>query len=130
MIAGHLGMKKMVSSTCKLKPCAERKKLIRENGCRFSLLQDLPYFSVVSNTVIDPMHNLFLGTAKHAFVEWKNREYISNHQFDDLQKMVDEIYVPRDTGRIPKKIRSGFSGFTADQWRLWTLIFSIICDRK
>ena len=34
-------------------------------GCRYSVLLDLPYFDPVRMTIIDPMHNLYLGTAKH-----------------------------------------------------------------
>lgn len=36
-------------------------------GVRYSVLLDLPYFDPVKFTVIDPMHNLYLGTAKHVF---------------------------------------------------------------
>ncbi len=41
--------------------------------------------------------------------------------------MIDSSCTPKDIGKIPRKIKSGFSSFTAGQWRLWTLIFSIIC---
>lgn len=34
-------------------------------GCRYSILLDLPYFDPISMTIIDPMHNLYSGTAKH-----------------------------------------------------------------
>ena len=37
----------------------------REHGCRYSCLLELPYFDPVAMCVIDPMHNLLLGTAKH-----------------------------------------------------------------
>ncbi|OAD75290.1 hypothetical protein PHYBLDRAFT_102376, partial [Phycomyces blakesleeanus NRRL 1555(-)] len=43
---------------------AQRKRLERENGVRWSELHDLVYFNLVECTVIDPMHNLYLGTAK------------------------------------------------------------------
>ena len=33
--------------------------------------------------------------------------------------------VPQDIGRIPGKISSSFSGFTADQWKNWTLVYSL-----
>ena len=35
-------------------------------GCRYSVLLKLPYFNPIRMLAIDPMHNLFLGTAKHA----------------------------------------------------------------
>lgn len=34
-------------------------------GCRYSSLLQLPYFDPIRMTVIDPMHNLDLGTAKY-----------------------------------------------------------------
>ncbi len=34
-------------------------------GCRYSVLLELEYFDPVRMVVIDPMHNLFLGSAKH-----------------------------------------------------------------
>ena len=37
-------------------------------GCRYSCLLQLPYFDPVKMLVIiDPMHNLYLGTAKYIF---------------------------------------------------------------
>ncbi|CAB4028333.1 Hypothetical predicted protein [Paramuricea clavata] len=39
-------------------------------GARYSELLRLPYFDCVRFTVVDPMHNLFLGTAKHLVEVW------------------------------------------------------------
>ena len=44
---------------------AKQKEIEREHGLRYSVLLELPYFDVVRYSVIDPMHNLLLGTAKH-----------------------------------------------------------------
>ena len=33
-------------------------------GCRYLILLDLPYFDPVRMSIVDPMHNMFLGTAK------------------------------------------------------------------
>ncbi|OAD76863.1 hypothetical protein PHYBLDRAFT_100373, partial [Phycomyces blakesleeanus NRRL 1555(-)] len=46
------------------KTLTERKRLEIENGVRWSELHRLVYFEPVHATIIDPMHNLFLGTAK------------------------------------------------------------------
>ena len=35
------------------------------SGCRYSVLLELEYFDSPRFLVVDPMHNLFLGTAKH-----------------------------------------------------------------
>ena len=34
-------------------------------GLRYSVLLDLPYFNPVRYPIMDPMHNLYLGTGKH-----------------------------------------------------------------
>ena len=36
----------------------------RETGVRYTILLELPYFDPARMCIIDPMHNLFLGTAK------------------------------------------------------------------
>ena len=76
--------------------------------------------------IIDPMHNFFLGSAKH-FVKsiLIGKQILSDAQFDILQHRVDSITAPPDMGRIPQKIRSGFASFTADQWKNWVLYFSL-----
>ena len=48
---------------CEIKSHCIRKEL--ELGCRYSVLLDLPYFDPVRMSIIDPMHNLYLGTAKY-----------------------------------------------------------------
>ena len=42
-----------------------------------------------------------------------------------VQSTVDSFITPSDVGRIPARIASGFSGFTADQWRNSTLLYSL-----
>ena len=34
-------------------------------GVRYSVLLELPYWDPIKFAVVDPMHNLFLGTGKH-----------------------------------------------------------------
>ena len=43
-----------------------------------------------------------------------------------IQKRVDNTQTPKDIGRIPSQITHWFSGFTADQWKNWTLVFSLV----
>ena len=97
------------------------------NGCRFSELLLLPYFDAPKMLVIDPMHNLFLGITKYFL---KNiliaKDYISKGDLEKIQERVNAFIVPSDIGRIPMKIESGFSKFTADQWKNWSMYFSII----
>ena len=85
----------------------------------------LPYFNPIRHLVIDPMHCLFLGIS-HWIIK---RLWIDNDKIDLklLEKRVKKIKIPADLGRIPNKILTGegFSGFTADQWKNFILIYAI-----
>ena len=48
---------------CKTK--TERTKRESEFGCCYSVLCRLPYFDAPRFLIVDPMHNMYLGTAKH-----------------------------------------------------------------
>ena len=56
---------------------------------------------------------------------WKELNILNKNVFDQIQDRVDRASAPSDIGKIPNKIESGFDGFTADQWKNWTLIFSL-----
>ena len=75
--------------------------------------------------IVDPMHNLFLGTAKHVIRVWKEKNLINENDFKGMQEKIDDIQCPADIGRLPRKIYTGFSGFTADQFKNWAIIFSM-----
>ena len=81
------------------------------------MLLKLPYFNPIRMLVINPMHNLFLSTAKHMLKLWNQSDLVKRSDFVTLQKTVDAIVVPSDIGRIPRKIETGFSGFTADKFK-------------
>ena len=90
----------------------------------FTELLRIPYFDTVRFTVVDPMHNAFLGTAKRMVGIWKSSNLIPDVEFDSIQVAVNNFTTPADIGRIPHKISSQFSSFTVDQWKNWTLIYS------
>ena len=103
---------------------ADINSVVHKTGAKYSVLLQLPYYDAVRFVIIDPMHNLFLGLAKTTLKVWKKKELISDKHFDLLQKRVDAIVPPPEIGRIPSKISSGFSGFTADQWKNWVIYYS------
>lgn len=102
-----------------------KKKIEREHGVRYTALLKLPYFDPVKMCVVDPMHNLLLGTAKHITELWKSKQILSSSQFDVIQEKVNSMVTPPDIGRLPYKISSGFSGFSADQWKNWVVSYSL-----
>ena len=97
-------------------------------GLRYSILLDLPYFDPIRYTVIDPMHNLFLGTGKHVMDVWLNCAVGAaiKQNMMKIEKAISEFVVPDGIGRLPRKITSHFGGFTADQWRNWIVIYSSV----
>lgn len=51
-----------------------------EYGCRYSELLELTYFDPVKMTVVDPMHNLFLGSAKHVMKDmWMDNNVLASY---------------------------------------------------
>ena len=67
------------------------------------------------------MHNLFLGTKL-----WGEIGYLKKEKLDFIQSRVDSAQCPSDLGKISCKIdKFSFGGFAADEFRNWTLIFSI-----
>ncbi len=101
-----------------------------ETGYHYTELLRLPYFSPSRMLAIDPMHNLFLGSGKHILKDiWIKLGLISESQFDLIQNRIDRIICPPDIGRIPNKIKSAFSSFTADQYKNWIVYFSLLSLR-
>ena len=112
----------------KYKRCLTRaaQKEVEQNvGVRYSTLLQLPYFDPVRMCIVDPMHNLLLGTAKYITETWKSNGILTSNHFDIIQKKVDSFVTPTDIGRVPFKISSGFSSFTAEQWKNWIIYFSL-----
>ncbi|XP_020894762.2 uncharacterized protein LOC110233779 [Exaiptasia diaphana] len=107
---------------------SDRNTKEQQYGTRYTELMMLPYFDCVRFHIIDPMHNLFTGTAKHVMRNiWleSSSPIIEKKDLENIQKKIDKIDVPSSVGRLPKKIVNSYGGFTADQWKVWTIIYSI-----
>ena len=99
-------------------------------GVKYSALLELSYFNPIRFNIIDPMHNLFLGTAKTVLKDiWLARGIITHSQLQGIQARVNSVVVPPTIGRIPRKIASSFAEFTAEQWKNWTLVYSLFALR-
>ena len=66
-------------------------ELEKRFGVRFSELLQLPYFDIVEQHVIDPMHNLLLGTGKYLMSLWKERRILGREQLENIQEQVNNI---------------------------------------
>ena len=105
----------------------ERKNHVSSTLARKSEMLRLPYHDPIRHLVVDPMHCLFLGIA-HWIVKrlWVNSGKITKPQLEEMEKKMKLIKLPSDLGRIPNKISigEGFSGFTADQWKTFILVYT------
>ena len=120
--------RKDVEKLSKCKSKTELAKKESELGCRYSSLLDLPYFDPPTMLVIDPMHNLFLGLAKHFIKKvFLKNAILSENDLKVLQNRINKVMAPSDIGRIPYKIESSFKSFTADQYKNWVNHYSIMC---
>ena len=70
------------------------------------------------------MHNLFLGTAKYVFKLWADNIF-SKKQLKEITQKIDELNRATSIGRIPRKIGTNYGNYTAEEWKNWTLTFSM-----
>src|SRR6266542_946489 len=101
----------------------------KEHGICWSKLLRLPYMDPIRFAEIDPMHCLFLGVAKWIIKSiFLNQEKLNMEQLRVAQNRMDHVELPSDIGRIPPKIaigeNNGFSNLTADQWKMFIMIYS------
>lgn len=54
--------------------------------------------------VIDPMHNLFLGSAKTLFKLWKDSKLLSKPNIIDIENRVANMKATSDLGMLPSNI--------------------------
>ena len=117
------------TTASKLKACktkAQASDISKKFGVNFySCLLDLEYFDVIRFCAIDPMHNLFLGTAKYVFKYWVAEGHLNSKQLQEIEARIETMEVPSHIGRLPKKISSNFGSYTAEQWKNWTVIYSL-----
>ena len=104
---------------------SERSATSRQCGIKYSELLLISELNIIRYHIIDPMHCIFLGLAKHTIQIWKDKGILQSTQFSLLQDKVDSIVPPSKIGRIPRKIQCSFMSFTADEWKNWILIYSI-----
>ena len=109
---------------CAATPSAQR-DIERKYGVKYSVLAELPYYDTVRFLVVDPMHALYLGIAKHTFKVWMELNLLNESHYATIQSRVDQLNVPTTICRIPCKIGAGFSGLTADQWKNWICVYSL-----
>ena len=117
---------------------AERKRKEKENGTRWSVLLDLPYFDPIHHVDIDIMHNLLLGLTKKMVTIWTSPTTVgrktvppmlSTARLKEMQSLLEQkLVLPlgHAGSSIARKIAigDGFSHFKAEEWATWLLVLS------
>ena len=103
---------------------SDAQKFASSSGACYSVLFQIPYYDAIRFALIDPMHNLLLGSAKHVLKTWIEMGILSESDLERVQKRVNLVKPPSEIGHIPSKISEGFKRFTADQWKNWVCIYS------
>ncbi|KAG1469780.1 hypothetical protein G6F56_003062 [Rhizopus delemar] len=103
---------------------SEREKLEKENGTRWSELHRLSYFDCIRCSLVDPMHNLFMGTANRMVYLWIERKLIKPTALRTMQQLANGVIAPPGYDDLQRNIGSGFSFMKLDQWRSWCLVYS------
>ena len=110
---------------------SDLKKTESELGCRYSVLFKLPYLMRPECLLLIPCTIFFWDQLSSYFLKsiFVSHNVINESDFAVIQDYVDSILAPSNIGRIPHKISSGCSSFTADQWKNWTIYYSLIALR-
>ena len=76
-------------------------KVASELGCRYTYLLELPHCGSSEMCIFDPMHNMFLGTAKRVFTKWIEDAIITKEGLQTIQARIEKISSLSDIGRLP-----------------------------
>ena len=121
---GRVGHKRNCEKLQNCRSQSEYNRRSREFGVHYSSLCKLEHFECVNFHIIDPMHNLLLGTAKYVFKLWAENLF-STGQMNELSQKTEELNISSSIGRIPRKTETNYGSYTAEEWKNWTLIFSM-----
>lgn len=85
--------------------------MLAESGLWYSNLLEHPYLDPIKFHVIDPMHTLLLGTAKHMMLTWTQCGILTTKVLNDIEKGVKPIQVPKDVDQLHLMISYSIAGF-------------------
>ena len=79
--------------------------------------------------VIDPLNNLMLGVAKHTFFTWIAIGLLDEKGLEAINNFQKQIKIPSKVGRLAASMSKVYKLMKKDEWKNWTLIYSMICLR-
>ena len=108
------------------KTAKERSEICGQYGVRYTVLISLLYYDAIRFTIVDPMHNLLLGSAKTFIGLLKLDKILQTSEYEKIQFVIDNFVIPAGIGRLPHKVEHGFANLKAEEWKNWILIFSLV----
>ena len=78
----------------------QRDIFVKNFDVRYSVFSKLPYFDPVTMTVVDPLHNLYLGVTKYIIDVWKKSDILTTAHMKTLEKKINSLSVSKRYGRM------------------------------
>ena len=108
---------------------AERDRLVKITGTRWSAFHELPYFDMIRFPVYDPMHNIWMGTCKRIVNFIFKKRFLDSLKIEEMSVIISNIIMPFgiDVSSLTRKVdtgQDGFGHFKADEWRVYSLFLS------
>ena len=91
----------------------------------YSVLNELPYWNAIEQLVIDPMHCLWMGIAKHVIEQWKANDLITRPDMVKMEQKLKDLPTTRRYGRLRSKLEGNMAQFTAEEMKMFTLVYSL-----
>ena len=111
----------------------ERERVENEYGTRWSPLCRLKYFKRSRQVLLDPFHNLYLGTCKRMMELWRRllnpttrKPLLTKDHFAEMQREAELIELPPGFEISKSKIGGHFAFMKGAEWRTWVLALSPI----
>ena len=91
-------------------------------------LPQLPYFDPVRMLILDPMHNLYIGTAKTIIGVWIKQGILRLSDLKIINSRIACIVIPTNVSfsALPPTVEHTLS-FTAEQMMIWVNYYSLYC---
>ncbi|KNZ51872.1 hypothetical protein VP01_377g10 [Puccinia sorghi] len=129
---------------------SKREQIFKQHGVGYSVSLKLPYFKLLDDAGVEPLHNVFLrllnnhGTEFFGLKKNESKDTITGVEYKDvygykpvddflfsipenlqlLRAVIDEIRLPSDTGRVPRTVGQPKGGkLRAEEW---INLFSIV----
>ena len=106
---------------------SHKKDIEKDYGAKYTELLRLPYYDPIKRHLIDPMHNLLLGSAKNVFECWIEKGFLKEKYLEEIDQLIQEIPILSNVGRVAGSVLISFKSFKAEELKNWVLYFSLYC---